>query len=97
MHSSRVQGRLDSRFDRIESIRVVGAQDRSERDLPSFSLARKRAEFLRRFFIAAGLPGDIPVELTERDPKQADTAEGRARDRVAEVTVVALRRRASVQ
>ena len=82
---------------KIESIRIVGAQDGFELGLPSFGLARKRADFLKKFFAAAALPGGVSVALAERGPKQPDTPEGRARDRVAEVTIVVLRRRTSVQ
>jgi outer membrane protein OmpA-like peptidoglycan-associated protein len=88
--------RMNATF-RVESIRILGSQDGNEKDLPSFHLARKRAEFVARYFRAAGLPSDIRVELAERDAKQPDTPEGRARDRVAEITVVALRRRSSAE
>jgi outer membrane protein OmpA-like peptidoglycan-associated protein len=88
--------RMNATF-RVESIRIVGSQDDNEKDLPSFRLARKRAEFVAGYLRAAGLPSDVRVELAEREAKQLDTPEGRAGDRVAEVTVVALRRRASAQ
>ena len=85
--------RMNTTF-RIESVRIVSSQDGNERDLSSFQLARKRAAFLQRYFLAAGVPTAVPVELSERAAKQPDTPEGRARDRVAEITVVALRRQA---
>lgn len=78
---------------RVETIRVVGGQDLNERQLPSFKLAAQRAEFVRRYFQAAGWPVDAPVVVMARAPQQPDTPLGRARDRSAAVSVDVLRQR----
>jgi outer membrane protein OmpA-like peptidoglycan-associated protein len=85
--------RLNTTYS-IRSVRLVGSVEQAEKALPSFQIARKRADFVRRYLLAAGMLNEVPVELIESDPKQPDTREGRARDRSVAIKVVAYRRRA---
>jgi outer membrane protein OmpA-like peptidoglycan-associated protein len=85
--------RLNTTYS-IRSVRLVGSVEQAEKALPSFQIARKRADFVRRYLLAAGMLNEVPVELIESNPKQPDTQEGRARDRSVAIKVVAYRRRA---
>lgn len=87
---------LISAFDtsyHIESVQVVGSQDSLEREMSAFQVAHKRAEVIKRYLLAGGLSNNTKVDIRVRNAKQPDTPEGRARDRVVEVSVWALRRR----
>ncbi|MBX3628163.1 MAG: OmpA family protein [Rhizobacter sp.] len=79
----------------IHSVYIVGRTDRDERDLKSFKVALKRADFVRRYLLAAGVNSSVPFELHEAGPRQPDTLEGRVRDRSASILVIAFRRSSS--
>lgn len=84
--------RLNTAYS-IRSVRLIGSGDRLESALESFQLARNRADFVKRYFLAAGMQSDVPVEILESYSKQTDTAEGRAAVRSVSIKVVAYRRR----
>jgi len=70
----------------IRSIHVIGSEDPNEVGPGSTKLSTLRVEFIRRFFSASGLKSDVLI-VSERGPIQPNTLMGRARDRVAEITV----------
>ena len=78
----------------VERVEVTGFQDPNEQHVPPFRVAEKRAEFIRKFFIAAGVPEGV-LFLATRDPIHPDTVDGRARDRSASIRVVMLRERST--
>lgn len=88
--------RLNTTYS-IRSVRVVGSGERAENSLTSFQIARKRAEFVKRYLLSAGMQRNVPVEILESDPKQPDTPEGRAIDRSVAIKVVAYRRRPGIK
>lgn len=69
-----------------ERIEVIGFTDPVEN---SESLANQRADFLRRYFIAAGLEPNL-ITIRVGKPRHENTLEGRARDRSASLRVVML-------
>lgn len=81
---------------RIESFKLVGTQDPMEASAPDLQVALKRAEGLQRQLVAAGVPANVPFELSIAPPTHSNNHEGRARDRVVRVTVTALRRQGSL-
>jgi hypothetical protein len=79
---------------RIDSVKITGSVDRLESGLTfARSLARDRAQSVRDYLQAAGLGEKVPVTVNIRQPEQGDSELERAQDRVAEVTVVAVRKR----
>jgi len=79
---------------RIESVKITGSVDRMEAGLTFASaLARERAQAVRDYLQAAGLGEKVPVTMNIREPVQGDSDVERAQDRVAEVTVLAVRKR----
>lgn len=80
----------------IERIQVTGSFSPDEREASRFDVARSRSLLVRDYLVAAGVAAD-KISLTARSPNQANTPEGRARDRVAEVRVVMWRERAPRQ
>lgn len=84
--------RLNAGFA-IERVEVVGSMDPVESELPSIRVAERRVDFLRKYFIAAGVE-PARVVVATRNPTHANTPEGRARDRSAALRVVMLRQRA---
>lgn len=76
----------------VESIQIVGSRDGGEVEYPDPSLALKRADFVKRYLMAAGLAPDVPIALSTREPRLSNTPEQRAGDRVAEVVVKLWRR-----
>lgn len=78
---------------RIESFKITAKEDPIEAAVPDFRVAGQRAENLMSYLLAAGVPSDATfVRSTERGT-HTNNEEGRARDRVAHVSVSALRRR----
>jgi outer membrane protein OmpA-like peptidoglycan-associated protein len=86
--------RLNTTY-KVESVQVIGSQDPDEADVRSLQVAKTRAENVKRYLLAAGLAPNTLVSLSIREAKQSSNAEGRARDRIAEVKVSALRRKNS--
>ena len=74
----------------IERIEITGSSDPLERELPEMKLGARRAEFLQRYFVMAGVSAER-IRITDRAPSHADNPEGRARDRSAEIKVFILR------
>lgn len=80
----------------IRHVQIIAGADRDEMELKSFDIARRRATLLKRYFVGAGIPED-KVFISERQPNHPQTPEGMARDRVAEIMVVILIRKATRQ
>lgn len=82
----------------IKSVQIRGGTDAFERSLKSADqLATQRATLIHEYLIAAGLNKSVPISIFKREPSNEDTKEGRARDRVAEIVVIALRNDPSSQ
>lgn len=82
-------GRINDGF-LIERLWIVGSVDPRELKMPSLQVASHRADFLRKYFTAAGVdPARISVDV--RGPTHEDTLQGRARDRSIALRVVMLR------
>ncbi|WP_218509634.1 TonB C-terminal domain-containing protein [Variovorax sp. dw_308] len=76
---------------RVEAIRIAGGSDSYEAALGDGEhLARARAEMVRAYLASAGLDSATPVAVTRREGYGPFTAEGRARDRSARITVQAI-------
>ncbi|QGW81934.1 OmpA family protein [Variovorax paradoxus] len=82
--------RISEGFE-VTRIEITGYADPNERtEMPQWAVDRKRAEFMRKYFEARGIPpGRIIV--TAAAPRHENTLEGRARDRSTAVKVVILR------
>lgn len=82
--------RISEGFE-VTRIEITGYADPNERtEMPQWAVDRKRAEFMRKYFEARGIPpGRIIV--TAAAPRHENTREGRARDRSTAVKVVILR------
>ncbi len=87
-------GKLNE-MSRIESISVVGSVDPVEARFVDYDTALKRAEFVKRYFAAAG--ATVAIDVSTRSATHQDTPEGRSRDRTAAVVVVGLRARAAAR
>ena len=70
----------------IESVDVTGSSDVNEAGFPGLQTDSGRASFLRAYLVAAGVAAER-ISVRTRPPQGADTAERRARNRVAAVVV----------
>ncbi len=84
--------RLGIGFD-ITSIEVKGNKNLNELESSSFDLREARSEFVLRYLLSAELPTAATTKILLLNPKQPNTPEGNARDRVVEITVVGLRKK----
>ena len=75
----------------VKGIEIVGYADPNERqELGSMELDSKRAEFLRKYFIAVGVQPER-LKTSVSTPRHGNTDTGRARDRSVEIKVYVLR------
>ncbi|MDM0032056.1 TonB family protein [Variovorax sp. J22P271] len=75
----------------VDRIEIVGYSDPNEREeLAEMALDSKRAEFMRRYFVAAGVQPER-ITTTTGASRNENTTIGRARDRSAAVKVHVLR------
>jgi hypothetical protein len=74
----------------VVGVEIIGSSDPVEREMHELEVAKLRAEFLQRYFEAAGVKPDR-IWTSSRAPSHSDTLEGRARDRSASVVVNLLR------
>jgi hypothetical protein len=75
----------------VSRIEIIGYSDANEREeVASMSLDTKRADFMRQYFLAVGIPPDR-ITSTTGVPRHGDTAQGRARDRSAAIKVYGFR------
>ena len=65
----------------------------NELESSSFDLREARSEFVLRYLLSAELPTAATTKILLLNPKQSNTPEGNARDRVVEITVVGLRKK----
>lgn len=82
--------RISEGFE-VTRVEITGYADPNERtEMPHWAVDHKRADFMRKYFEALGIPpGRIVV--TAAAPRHENTLEGRARDRSTAVKVVILR------
>ena len=92
-----VFGKLDGLLMRLKSthsllsIRITGSVDQIERQQKIAStLATTRAARVQDY-LRSGAGTELPIELAVAEPSHGETPEGRALDRVARISVVALR------
>jgi len=86
--------RLSKTFT-LASISITGMVDRVEVRMEIASqLATARARRVQQYLLAAGAVPQSLIQVAVAEPIQPDSLEGRARDRVAKVKVVALRAKA---
>lgn len=77
----------------VRSMSLGGSADPDERKLlPGDNVARKRAEFVLRYFQAAGLDTAVPVQFVDVDESQDNTPRGRATQRRVEIEIHAFRK-----
>ncbi|MGA0569399.1 OmpA family protein [Variovorax sp. VNK109] len=70
-----------SGFNEISRVEIVGYFDENERrEAPRMALNLRRAEFIRQYLEAVGIPPNA-ITLTIGTPRHPNTVEGRARDR----------------
>lgn len=81
----------------VESLSIVGGGESTGEGSAASDLARRRAEFIKQYFLRAGLPDTSRVEAVASTPSAALDAETRARARVAFVQVAVLRDQAASQ
>jgi len=74
----------------VEQIQITATADPTESELPSLQIASRRAEFVRKYFVASGIDS-ARITALKREPTHENTAEGRARDRSVALRVVILR------
>ncbi|MCI5067299.1 TonB C-terminal domain-containing protein [Acidovorax sp.] len=78
--------RISSGYE-IQDVEIVGYSDRNEhQELTHMTLDTKRAEFIRAYFVAVGVPPER-VRTSINLPRHENTATGRARDRSVAVKV----------
>lgn len=77
----------------LGEIQITASMDETEGRLSSLQIAHRRAEFVRSYFAAAGAPAADIVVFTKAPGQRGDTAERRARDRVASIKVTTIRQR----
>ncbi|MDO5058665.1 MAG: OmpA family protein [Neisseria sp.] len=60
------------RFDRVDSIRIIGYTDRKGSDAYNLGLSQRRAETVRRYLVSRGVPAGIMSAqgLGEANPVQ---------------------------
>lgn len=72
----------------VNSVTLITGTDSLESLLPwSDSLAQARGHLVHRYLLEAGLDPSIPVATRSRLQAGADSADGRARDRVVEIKI----------
>jgi hypothetical protein len=82
----------------VRSISLGGSADPDERKLlPGDNVARKRAEYVLRYFRAAGLDIAVPVEFVGVEASQDNTPRGRAIQRRVEIEIHTLRKNTSAK
>jgi hypothetical protein len=82
----------------VRSISLGGSADPDERKLlPGDNVARKRAEYVLRYFQAAGLDIAVPVEFVDVEASQDNTPRGRAIQRRVEIEIHTLRKNTSAK
>lgn len=82
----------------VRSMSLGGSADPDERKLlPGDNVARKRAEFVLRYFQTAGLDTAVPVEFVDVEESQDNTPRGRAIQRRVEIEIHAFRKDPNVK
>jgi len=71
----------------IEQVQIIGSADPMEQRLSTLQLAARRADLLKRYFVAVGVDAGR-LAISTRGPTHEDTPIGRARDRSVALRVV---------
>jgi outer membrane protein OmpA-like peptidoglycan-associated protein len=83
-------GKMSAAYE-VSRIEITGYSDANEREeLVNMALDSKRADFMRQYFLAVGVPPDR-ITSTTGIPRHDNSVQGRARDRSAAIKVYGFR------
>jgi hypothetical protein len=75
----------------VRRVEIIGYSDPIElEELANMALDSRRADFMRQYFLAVGVPADR-ITVTTNIPRHDNSAQGRARDRSVAIKVHAFR------